>query len=368
MDANERGSNGPGGRYGPGRADEFGRAPGAAETDDAAGRPGAPGAPAEPGGSRDRRDPRDSRDHRDSRGSGDSGPAEDTADPADPTGADAAPGPPPGSGSAAGSAPGPGSGSAAVSLPNPRPEVIPAPGPGPASGPGLAPGPRTDSADEGHASARGGVAALSLPYRIVAALVLGAVAAVACVHLGTVFLYVAPSNTVTKAHGKAVDDWIYPEFEQNWKLFAPNPLQQNVGVQVRAETRAADGAGHTTNWYDLSAEDGRAIEGNPVPSHTEQNELRRAFDFYSSSHDGENRSTGLRGALSEQYLRRIVVLRLHRDRAAGSGGVLERVQIRVRTTSVAAPPWSGENVSTAPVYRLLPWWTVPADEARGGVR
>ncbi|GGX93753.1 hypothetical protein GCM10010510_43890 [Streptomyces anandii JCM 4720] len=254
----------------------------------------------------------------------------------------------------------------------------PAPGDASASG---SPAPVTGGAVSGGGPVRGGfgapvaegrpssgVAALSLPYQVGAAVALAVVAVVACVHLGMVFLHVAPSNTLTKQHGKAVDEWIYPEFEQNWKLFAPNPLQQNIAVQVRAEVRTADGASRTTRWYDLSAEDGRAIDGNPLPSHTQQNELRRAFDFYGSSHDAANRPMGLRGALAEQYLRRIVVLRLARDHAAGSGDVLARVQVRSRISSVPPPRWSGEKVSDKPAYRLLPWWTVPAGEAAGGVR
>jgi len=121
------------------------------------------------------------------------------------------------------------------------------------------------------------VAALSLRYQIGAALAVAVVAVAALVHLGMVFLHVAPSNTLTKQHGKAIDEWIYPEFEQNWKLFAPNPLQQNIAVQVRADVRTADGTTRTTGWYDLSAEDGAAIDGNPLPSHTQQNEVRRAW-------------------------------------------------------------------------------------------
>ncbi|MBG0853849.1 hypothetical protein I2W78_18840 [Streptomyces spinoverrucosus] len=218
------------------------------------------------------------------------------------------------------------------------------------------PGPRT------------GVAALSPRYQIGVALALAVVAVAVCVHLGMVFLHVAPSNTVTKQHGKAIDEWIYPEFEQNWKLFAPNPLQQNIAVQVRAEIRTGDGSIRTTGWYDLSAQDGRAIDGNLLPSHTQQNELRRAWDFYTATHDGNNRPSGLRGALSETYLRRIVVLRLDRADAAGPGGVVEQVQIRSRTTSVRPPEWSEERISLKPVYRVLPWWSVPHDKAGGGVR
>lgn len=213
-----------------------------------------------------------------------------------------------------------------------------------------------------------GVAALSLRYQIGVALALAVVAVAVCVHIGMVFLHVAPQNTVTKQHGRAVEDWVYPEFEQNWKLFAPNPLQQDIAVQVRARIRGADGGSRTTGWYDLSAQDGRAIDGNPLPSHTQQNELRRSWDLFVATHDADNRPVGLRGTLSETYLRRVVVLRLERDDATARGDVLVSVQVRSRTTNVPAPKWSDEKVSVQPVYRELPWWAVTADDTEGSVR
>ncbi|MEE1763166.1 DUF5819 family protein [Streptomyces sp. SP18BB07] len=207
-----------------------------------------------------------------------------------------------------------------------------------------------------------GIASLTLPYQIAVALVLAIVAVATCAHLGLVFLHIAPSNTLTKQHGGAVDEWVYPEFEQNWKLFAPNPLQQNIAVQARAEVRTADGEVSTTGWYDLSALDGAAIDRNPVPSHTQQNELRRAWDFYTATHDGEHRATSSRGDLSERYVRRIVVMRLDREQAGGAGGEIERIQLRSRTTNVQPPEWSEEKVSDKPVVRELPWWSVTDDD------
>ncbi|MER6735298.1 DUF5819 family protein [Streptomyces puniciscabiei] len=215
---------------------------------------------------------------------------------------------------------------------------------------------------------RTGVAALSPRYQVAAALALAVVGVAACVHLLMVFLSLAPANTVTKQHGKAVEDWVFPEFEQNWKLFAPNPLQQNIAVQVRAVVRVKDGGLRTTGWTDLSAQDGDAIDGNLVPSHTQQNELRRSWDFFTATHSADNRPVGMRGSLSEQYLRRIVVMRLYRTYPADRDGVIQRVQIRSCTTNVQPPEWSRERVSGQPVYRVLPWWTVTADEAAGGVR
>lgn len=200
-----------------------------------------------------------------------------------------------------------------------------------------------------------GIAGLSAPYRVLAALVLAAVSVAACTHLALVFLHVAPSNTVSKRNAALIDGWIYPEFEQNWKLFAPNPLQQNIAVEVRAQVRTEGGGLVTSGWRDLSAEDGAAIRHNPLPSHTEQNELRRAWDFFTGSHDDDNKPTGERGALSEEYLRRIALERLvpvYRD------GRILRVQLRSATRSVPAPSWSDEKTDTQTYYRELPWWTV----------
>ncbi|MFJ9087120.1 DUF5819 family protein [Streptomyces sp. NPDC102384] len=213
------------------------------------------------------------------------------------------------------------------------------------------------------ASERRGLAALSPGHQLTAVLALIGIALVTCVHILMVFLHVAPSNTITKKHGELVGAWVYPEFEQNWKLFAPNPLQQNIAVEARAEVRTPDGELRATRWYGLSAQDGAAIDGNLLPSHTQQNELRRAWDVYTGTHDAQNRPNGLRGTLSEQYLRRILVLRLDRLGAAGKGETVERVQIRSKTTMVEPPKWSDEKVDQKPVYRQVPWWTVTSSDA-----
>jgi hypothetical protein len=232
----------------------------------------------------------------------------------------------------------------------------PAGRPGGAGEPGATPVPQRPA---------GGIASLSLPYQVVAAVALGIVAVFTCVHLAMVFLHVAPSNTLTKQHGKGVDEWIYPEFEQNWKLFAPNPLQQNIAVQVRAEITGRDGSRRTSDWIDLSAEDGEAIRGNLLPSHVHQNELRRGWDFYANSHTDGNKPNGLRGQLSERYIRRIVMTRLENH---DLGGRVERIQLRSSTRSVKAPLWSREKIDTRPYYRVLPWWTVTSADLPLDVR
>ncbi|MEU3482311.1 DUF5819 family protein [Streptomyces sp. NPDC033754] len=217
-------------------------------------------------------------------------------------------------------------------------------------------------------SAGGGIMALSLPYQVVAAVALAVAGVFVCVHLAMVFLHVAPSNTLTKRHGQAVDDWIYPEFEQNWKLFAPNPLQQNVSVEVRAEVVTAGDGRRTTDWIDLTAQDAEAIRHNPLPSHTQQNELRRAVDFYLNSHSDDGTPNGTRGQLSEDYMRRIAMLRLD-GLASLEGADVRRVQLRAVTRPVPAPRWSTEKNDHTASYRDFPWWRVTdADLPDGAAR
>jgi hypothetical protein len=205
---------------------------------------------------------------------------------------------------------------------------------------------------------------LSLPGRIAVALTVGAVAVGALLHLGMVFLSVAPSNTLSKEHATAVDDYVYPEFEQNWKLFAPDPLQQNVHIQARAQVAKPGGSQETTGWVDLTASDIATMRHNPLPSHANQNELRRAWGYYTDTHNDQEQGTaGLGSELSATYLQRIV-----QDRFGShlNGGTVVRVQVRCATTAVPQPSWGAGASATTTQYRVLPWWVVDTGASQQG--
>ncbi len=181
--------------------------------------------------------------------------------------------------------------------------------------------------------------------------------------LGAVFLHVAPANSVSREYREQVDAVVYPEFEQNWKLFAPNPLQQNIDLDARVRTAGADGGTHIRPWIPLTARDIAAIRGNPAPSHADQNLLRRAWDFYDGSHSGPDGAlSSPRGTLAEQYLKRIALQRI--GRTADGERVLE-IQFRATTTAVTPPAWSGESPPAGQPPRELPWWLVDDEDYRG---
>ncbi|WP_326808005.1 DUF5819 family protein [Streptomyces sp. NBC_01186] len=208
-----------------------------------------------------------------------------------------------------------------------------------------------------------GVAALSLPARIFVAIALAVVTVGIAFHVAMVFFQTAPYNTISKQHAEVIDAYVNPEFERNWKLFAPNPLQQNVAVHARATVAKDNGDTQTTGWVNLSAMDGEAIRGNPAPSHTQQNELRRGWEFYTDNHDEKSRPIGLRGQLSEDYLKRIVMRRFGPEL---NGGSVERVQVRSAVTPVAPPKWSEERIDVKTQYAVQPWWQVTSADLPGG--
>jgi hypothetical protein len=193
------------------------------------------------------------------------------------------------------------------------------------------------------------------------AVTVGAVAVGALLHLGMVFLHVSPSNTLNTEHAAAVSDYIYPEFEQNWKLFAPDPVQQNNHVQARAEIRKPDGSTQTTGWVDLTAMDVAAMRHNPIPSHADQNMLRRAWGYYTDTHNDQNQATSGNGSnFSDTYLRNIIAERLG---SHINGGTVVRIQARGAVTPVAKPSWNGQAPAPTTTYRELPWWTLPTAPA-----
>lgn len=174
-------------------------------------------------------------------------------------------------------------------------------------------------------------------------------------HLSAVFLHVAPDNELSRKYQEQLSDYIYPEFEQNWQLFAPNPLARNVTVHARAQLIDSNGHSVTTDWTNLTERDLRAIRHNPLPSHVHQNMLRRAWDLYASSHDQQHkeRPHDERAEIIGDYLRRLVAREL---RGHVSEGRMTRVQIRARFALVAPPPWKPAKKQDHKVwYRTLPW-------------
>ncbi|MFI1927516.1 DUF5819 family protein [Streptomyces sp. NPDC020377] len=179
--------------------------------------------------------------------------------------------------------------------------------------------------------------------------------AVSFVHVLLVFLHVAPANTVSKRYSPLINAWVYPFFEQNWRLFAPDPESVNRQILARTAHTGPDGSVQVSPWFDLTAVDRSAVVHNPFPSHTAQNMLRRAWAGYVDSHGGDDKAHTERALMMQKYLSNIAA-----DRAtARENGTFDFIQLRVVTLPVPAAGSEAGNRPPAPVEnRLLPWWKV----------
>ncbi|MFF3243072.1 DUF5819 family protein [Streptomyces sp. NPDC002870] len=183
--------------------------------------------------------------------------------------------------------------------------------------------------------------------------------AVALVHVLLVFLHVAPPNAVSKAYSRQIDAWVRPVFEQNWRLFAPNPQWVNRQISARTKRTAPDGTTRVSDWIDLTTSDNSAVKHNVFPSHTAQNMLRQAWNTYLKTHGGDNHPRSDRAVMIQKYLRNIAVDRV----AAQRGGTFDSIQLRVITQPITAPGAAGGSrpAAAAPARaetRYLPWWKV----------
>jgi hypothetical protein len=196
---------------------------------------------------------------------------------------------------------------------------------------------------------------LSRPAELVVACAVAVCLTAAVVHVLMLFLRVAPSNTVSVQYAQQINAWIYPYFDQDWRLFAPDPQSVRQQISARTAQTYPHGVLRVGDWVDLTAVDEAAVRHNPFPSHTAQNMLRRAWDGYLDSHGSGDQAVSERARMFQEYLLNIAVQRV----TAQSHRVFDAIQLRVVTTPIT-PPVAAHTVApaTSSSVRYLPWWQV----------
>lgn len=171
------------------------------------------------------------------------------------------------------------------------------------------------------------------------------------IQMAAVFLYNAPSNVISKKYATQISWWMTPLQMQNWELFAPNPISENLEIDARASVGPSAAV---TPWIDLSAIDAANTVDNPAPSHMTMNAMRNAWLKFIQTHT----STGLPNANSplagtaQTYLENLVLGYL-RPRTSGT---IDSIQVQFVTTLL---PGDGRTAAqTAPSTQTLPWWLV----------
>jgi len=171
------------------------------------------------------------------------------------------------------------------------------------------------------------------------------------IQLTATFLFNAPSNLVSQRYSAQISWWMNPLLNQNWQLFAPNPISENLEVDARASVGPS---ATVTPWLNLSAIDYAATLGNPAPSHLTMNAMRNAWREFTATHT----SAGLPiagsplAATAQAYLQSLVLRYLD----PRESGAIDSVQVRFVITLLPGPGRSAAQ--TAPQTQTLPWWLV----------
>lgn len=171
----------------------------------------------------------------------------------------------------------------------------------------------------------------------------------ALVHSAMLLLYVATDFPPARTYAKQIDWWMRPMFPQDWNIFAPDPSRYNLHLEVRSRVD-----GKLGEWTDLTAYDNSRYRGDLLPSIEDQLVLRRAVSQYQTSARDQDRTPAADAARSRnaRYLLNVIRVRLD-DMGKPTGDAIE---LRTRSTRIPAP--DAPDVTSAPTYRTLGFWTV----------
>ncbi|MGW8956281.1 DUF5819 family protein [Paenibacillus sp. NPDC055715] len=73
------------------------------------------------------------------------------------------------------------------------------------------------------------------------------------IHFFFIFLHAGPLNPISVSLKSVTDNYVGRFFQQNWHLFAPQPMTQNLKLYVRVKYKEQDNSKTViSNWYDVT--------------------------------------------------------------------------------------------------------------------
>lgn len=85
-------------------------------------------------------------------------------------------------------------------------------------------------------------------------------------HVLATFLWIAPPSGLRQAiPGTMLRSYMIPMFGQSWSVFAPEPINGDHRLQVRAEVADGPGQTHTTKWVDATSAELSMLQHHLTP-------------------------------------------------------------------------------------------------------
>ncbi|WP_437636485.1 DUF5819 family protein [Sorangium sp. So ce854] len=73
-----------------------------------------------------------------------------------------------------------------------------------------------------------------------------------CFHFAMTLAYLTPQNPLKLRLARLIEGYMNPFFQQNWHLFAPDPITDTRLLMVACRLRAPDGSTTETGWTDIT--------------------------------------------------------------------------------------------------------------------
>jgi hypothetical protein len=180
------------------------------------------------------------------------------------------------------------------------------------------------------------------------------------IHFSFTFIYLSPGNTWRSKNWDTIFSYMNPVFTQNWRLFAPNPANQQLNLDMRVHYVDQAGATHETGWRSITQPVIQSLQSNRFSTNARLSELQSSLinDFVWG--DKEN---------SQQTFKSLQVYADHVLRMENFivPGNVNKIQLRAvintfpRLVDKDKPDSSGKIN-----YYYSKWWNYPTMSNGGG--
>jgi uncharacterized protein DUF5819 len=188
-------------------------------------------------------------------------------------------------------------------------------------------------------------------------------------HFVMTFLYVAPRNPISAGADKGVSAYMLPYLDQDWKLFAPDPVKTDPHVLVRAKVVDTKGQWQVTSWLDITRPELARVRGHLFPDRVSRLSAKVSESLFDAAERQEQAAADRQQqALTPEEARHDnpdeAFARVLATRAARAqwGKQVTEVQVRLDGYMPPSPPFfrPRDAGDTKVIQHHLPWWPAEA--------
>lgn len=180
------------------------------------------------------------------------------------------------------------------------------------------------------------------------------------IHFGFTFLYLSPENDWKDKHWNTIFAYMNPLFTQNWKLFAPDPSDQQLNMDMRVQYIDQSDKTRETDWYSITQPVIKELQHNRFSPNARFSEFQDSLINDYIWGDQDSKQTAF------QSIQIYAAYQLHSGRFVVPGKV---TKIQIRAITNLFPRFAERNKPDSAgkiTYYPSNWWNYPTTNNGGG--